>query len=236
MSTNNKTVTAPTLLARLAAAKEGRKAQVTATAAGLRAQLESAVGALNTLPALEAIRSEARGSLEGEDLANFEGEVDRLVAVRKEFERAEAEARRLGLVATPDNLKAYLDRKVQNELKEKEAELKAKELADKAKAKAAREEVIASIIAHMEEGKEKPLTEAQVKVLAFFLRGNPAWKFTPTPAGKNALLRAAEAASAAFRKDHKIKARAVKAARAEADKAKEEAEKAAAPLTHNIQM
>jgi hypothetical protein len=218
MTTNNKTVTAPALIARLAAAKATRQAQASTKAQGLRAQLEAAVGGLHSLPALEALRQEGRLEMEGEDLSSFEKEIDRLVTLRKEFERAEAEAKRLGQLSTTQALEAYLGRKVENELKEKEAELKAKELADKAKAKAAREEEIANVLAKMAEGKEKPLTEKQEEIIKIFLRGNPKWKFTPTLQGRSALLRASEAAASAFRKDHKIKA--VKAA----------------PLTHNMKV
>jgi hypothetical protein len=234
MSTNNtKTVaSAPTLLARLAQAKAAKQSIAATAAKALRAQLEAAVGALHSLPALEAVRSEARASLEGEDLTSFESEVDRLIQVRKDLERVEAEAKRLALVSTPTALQGYLDRKVEVSEKAKEEAKREKELANKAAEKQAREEEIAKILAQMGEGKSKPLTDGQKAVLVTFLRGNPQWKFTPTPVGKNALLAAAEAASAAFRKANQLKAREQRAAQAE----KAEAEKAAAPLTHNIKV
>jgi hypothetical protein len=237
MSTNNKTVApAPALLARLAQAKAAKQQAATATATELRKQLEAQVGELNTIPALETIREEAKASLSGDELVAFEQEVDRLVDLRKAYEKAEAEARRLKMVSTTDSLEVYLDKKVEAAEKAKEAEIKAKAEADKAKAKEAREEEIANVLAKMAEGKEKPLTEGQRDALTFFLRGNPAWKFTPTPAGKTALLKAAEAASAACRKTNKIKARAARAAQAEKAKAVEGAAQAAAPLTHNMKV
>jgi hypothetical protein len=234
MSTNKTVAAQPVLLARLAAAKAARQQTATANADKLRKQLEAAVGGLHTLPALEAIRGEARGSLEGDDLTAFEAEVDRLVEVRKAFEKAEGEARRLALVATTTSLEGYLDRKVQAEAKAKLEARKAKEAENKAAAKAARDAEIEGIVANMKEGKEKPLTEGDSVAIRHFLLGNEKWVFSPTPQGKNALLKAAQAASAAVRKDHKIKARAARANQEEKAKAQEEANKASAPLTHKI--
>ena len=223
MSINNsKTVApaaaaAPTMMAALAKAK-ARKAEAKASlAAELRQRLENAVGKNHDIPRLEFMRTEARDVMECSELEAFEAELDNLIEVRKDLEKAEAEAKRLQAVATTQGMSAHLDRKVEAEQIEKELKARAKVMyAEEAEIKA-KEDRIARIIGDLGD-----ITPGQRGAVTVFLRGNP-WDYHANPKGRAALLAAAGRAAAEFNKQNKIKAKAAKAAKA-----------AAAPLTQKL--
>lgn len=221
MTTNN-TNTVPAALSMmevLAAAKARKAGAASAKAAQLRKQLDQAVGSSShSIPQLEVMRQEAREAMADAELEAFESELDNLIQVRKDMEKAESEAKRLQTVATTQGMEAHIDRKVKMEEAEKELKAKAKKAAADAAANKAVEEWIVRVLADLGD-----ITEGQKHAVAAFIRGNLDWKYSPTEGGRRALLGAAGRAAWAFREGNKLKAKEAKAAKA-----------AAAPLTHKV--